>query len=122
MSRLLSTVGFYGMMSTEIRRIQFLFSCDIHQCILVKLIRFSTVVLDMDEGTLAFVVEGQYLGVAFRGLKGKKLYPIVSAVWGHCEITIRYIGGLDRKSSLSLSLFIIHMYIRRMSISIITET
>ncbi|XP_050687192.1 uncharacterized protein LOC126980880 isoform X2 [Eriocheir sinensis] len=53
------------------------------------------VVLDMDEGTLAFVVEGQYLGVAFRGLKGKKLYPIVSAVWGHCEITIRYIGGLD---------------------------
>lgn len=51
----------------------------------------------MDEGTLAFVVEGQYLGVAFRGLKGKKLYPIVSAVWGHCEITIRYIGGLDRK-------------------------
>ena len=51
----------------------------------------------MDEGTLAFVVEGQYLGVAFRGLKGKKLYPIVSAVWGHCEITIRYIGGLDRE-------------------------
>ncbi|XP_050298866.1 protein gustavus isoform X4 [Anthonomus grandis grandis] len=53
------------------------------------------VVLDMDEGTLSFVVDGQYLGVAFRGLKGKKLYPIVSAVWGHCEITMRYIGGLD---------------------------
>lgn len=51
----------------------------------------------MDEGTLAFVVEGQYLGVAFRGLKGRKLYPIVSAVWGHCEITMKYIGGLDRK-------------------------
>lgn len=55
------------------------------------------VVLDMDEGTLSFIVEGQFLGVAFRGLKGKKLYPIVSAVWGHCEITMRYIGGLDRK-------------------------
>ena len=55
------------------------------------------VVLDMDEGTLSFVVDGKYLGVAFRGLKGKKLYPIVSAVWGHCEITARYIGGLDRK-------------------------
>lgn len=55
------------------------------------------VVLDMDEGTLSFVVDGQYLGVAFRGLKGKKLYPIVSAVWGHCEITMKYIGGLDRK-------------------------
>jgi SPRY domain-containing SOCS box protein 1/4 len=55
------------------------------------------VILDMDEGTLSFMVDGQYLGVAFRGLKGKKLYPIVSAVWGHCEITMRYLGGLDRK-------------------------
>ncbi|KAG9343151.1 hypothetical protein JZ751_014124 [Albula glossodonta] len=54
------------------------------------------VVLDMDEGTLSFMVDGQYLGVAFRGLKGRKLYPIVSAVWGHCEITMRYINGLDR--------------------------
>ncbi|XP_016316457.1 SPRY domain-containing SOCS box protein 4-like [Sinocyclocheilus anshuiensis] len=53
------------------------------------------VVLDMDEGTLSFMVDGQYLGVAFRGLKGNKLYPIVSAVWGHCEITMRYINGLD---------------------------
>jgi SPRY domain-containing SOCS box protein 1/4 len=53
------------------------------------------VVLDMDEGTLAFVVDGQYLGVAFKGMKGKKLFPIVSAVWGHCEITMKYIGGLD---------------------------
>ncbi len=51
----------------------------------------------MDEGTLSFIVDGQYLGVAFRGLKGKKLYPVVSAVWGHCEIRIRYINGLDRK-------------------------
>lgn len=51
--------------------------------------------LDMNEGTLSFMAEGQYLGVAFRGLKGKKLYPIVSAVWGHCEITMRYINGLD---------------------------
>lgn len=55
------------------------------------------VALDMDEGTLSFIVDQQYLGVAFRGLKGKKLYPVVSAVWGHCEITMRYIGGLDRK-------------------------
>jgi SPRY domain-containing SOCS box protein 1/4 len=53
------------------------------------------VVLDMDEGTLAFYVDSQYLGVAFRGIKGKKIYPIVSAVWGHCEITMKYIGGLD---------------------------
>ncbi|XP_053499502.1 SPRY domain-containing SOCS box protein 1 [Ictalurus furcatus] len=53
------------------------------------------VVLDMDEGTLSFIVDGQYLGVAFQGLKGRKLYPVVSAVWGHCEIRIRYINGLD---------------------------
>jgi len=52
-------------------------------------------VLDMDEGTLSFVVDGQYLGVAFSGLKGKKLYLVVSAVWGHCEITMKYYGGLD---------------------------
>lgn len=55
------------------------------------------VVLDMDEGTLAFCADGRYLGVAARGLRGKTLYPIVSAVWGHAEITMKYIGGLDRK-------------------------
>uniref|UniRef100_A0A8D3BGG0 SplA/ryanodine receptor domain and SOCS box containing 4a n=1 Tax=Scophthalmus maximus TaxID=52904 RepID=A0A8D3BGG0_SCOMX len=54
-----------------------------------------TVILDMDEGTLSFMVDGQYLGVAFRGMKGKRLYPIVSAVWGHCEVSIRYVNGLD---------------------------
>jgi SPRY domain-containing SOCS box protein 1/4 len=58
----------------------------------------------MDEGTLSFVVDGQYLGVAFRGLKGRKLFPIVSAVWGHCEITMKYIGGLDRKFIVPLQL------------------
>ena len=57
----------------------------------------------MDEGTLSFVVEAQYLGVAFRGLKGKKLHPIVSAVWGQCEISLRYHGGLGRKLFLVLS-------------------
>jgi hypothetical protein len=55
------------------------------------------VVLDMDEGTLAYIVDGQYLGVAFNDLKDKgTLYPMVSSVWGHCEITMRYINGLDR--------------------------
>lgn len=61
----------------------------------------------MDEGTLAFVVDGQYLGVAFRGLKGRKLHPIVSAVWGHCEITMKYIGGLDRKRIIIMIFFLI---------------
>ena len=63
-------------------------------------ISLFAVVIDMDEGTLSFVVEGQFLGVAHRGLKGKKVYPIVSAVWGHCEITLKYLGGLDRKWSI----------------------
>uniref|UniRef100_H3A9L7 SplA/ryanodine receptor domain and SOCS box containing 2 n=1 Tax=Latimeria chalumnae TaxID=7897 RepID=H3A9L7_LATCH len=53
------------------------------------------VVLDMDEGTLGYSVNGQYLGIAFRGLKGKKLYPAVSAVWGQCKVAIRYFGGLQ---------------------------
>ncbi|XP_045155198.1 SPRY domain-containing SOCS box protein 1 isoform X1 [Echinops telfairi] len=57
------------------------------------------VALDMDDGTLSFIVDGQYMGVAFRGLKGKKLYPVVSAVWGHCEIRMRYLNGLDRLPS-----------------------
>lgn len=67
-----------------------------------------TVVLDMDEGTLSFMVDGQYLGVAFRGLKGKKLYPIVSAVWGHCEVSIRYVNGLDRKFLHLILIFNLH--------------
>jgi hypothetical protein len=53
------------------------------------------VVLDMDEGVLGYVVDGQYLGPAFRGLRGKKLYLMISAVWGHCEITAKYLGGMD---------------------------
>ena len=32
-----------------------------------------SVVLDMEEGTLSFCVEGQFLGVAHRGLRGKKV-------------------------------------------------
>ena len=36
-------------------------------------------VLDMDEGNLSFIVEGNYLGHAHTGLRGKKVY-----------ITVRY--------------------------------
>ena len=54
-------------------------------------------ILDMDEGKMSFATDSLFLGTAFCGLKGKKLYPAISAVWGHCEVTIRYIGGLDRK-------------------------
>ena len=79
----------------------FLTNFSVSQTSLLSIINFEilcfAVVIDMDEGTLSFVVENQFLGVAHRGLKGKKVYPIVSAVWGHCEITLKYLGGLDRK-------------------------
>ena len=51
-------------------------------------------VLDFDEGTLAYIIDGVYQGVAFRDLKGRELYPVVSCVWGHCEVRLRYMGGL----------------------------
>ena len=57
--------------------------------------------LDMDEGVMGFVVEGSYLGHAFSGLRGKKLFVIVSAVWGHCEVTMKYIGGLNCTCALN---------------------
>ena len=49
----------------------------------------------MEEGTLSFCVEGQFLGVAHRGLRGKKVTflndgdnddagdPDDDVVWGH---------------------------------------
>ncbi len=47
------------------------------------------VVLDMEEGILSYIVDGKYLGLAFSDLKDKgALYPMVSSVCGHCEITI----------------------------------
>ena len=52
-------------------------------------------VLDMDAGTLGFMADGQWLGTAFSGLQGLTLYPVVSCVWGHCEVTMRYLNGRD---------------------------
>lgn len=50
------------------------------------------VVLDMEEGTLGYALGDTYLGPAFRGLKGRTLYPAVSAVWGQCQVRISYLG------------------------------
>lgn len=50
------------------------------------------VVLDMEEGTLGYAIGGTYLGPAFHGLKGRTLYPAVSAVWGQCQVRISYLG------------------------------
>ncbi|KAF7263284.1 hypothetical protein GWI33_003148 [Rhynchophorus ferrugineus] len=52
------------------------------------------VMLDMDQGTLSFIVDGRNLGIAFTGLKGKTLYPIISVVFGESQVTMSYIGGL----------------------------
>lgn len=52
-------------------------------------------ILDMDEGTLSFVENGCFLGQAFDGLKGLRLYPMIGAVWGRSKITMKYIGGLE---------------------------
>jgi len=55
-----------------------------------------TMVLDMDRGSLGFRVRDQWLGWAVTGLKASApLFPIASTVWGHCEIKLKYLHGLD---------------------------
>ena len=52
-------------------------------------------VLDMDSGNLGFVVGNQFLGWSHTNVKsGQMVYPIVSTVWGHCEVKLKYLGGL----------------------------
>ena len=58
-------------------------------------------VLDMEEGSLSFVVNNRFLGNAFTGLQGRTLYPIISSVYGDSEVTLTYINGLMRKFPLS---------------------
>jgi len=59
-------------------------------------------VLDMNQGRLGFMVADQWLGWAVSGLKDSApLYPIASTVWGHCEVKLKYLHGLD-SSLLSL--------------------
>ena len=52
----------------------------------------------MIEGTLGFVVNNRYLGPAFRGLAGKKLFFAISSVWGKSIIHMRYVGGFEGES------------------------
>lgn len=49
-------------------------------------------VLDVDLGTLAFIAEGSYLGIAHKGLKGQVLYPMVSSLWGHSEVCMKHLA------------------------------
>eukprot|EP00088_Acartia_fossae_P018172 TRINITY_DN20468_c0_g1_i1.p1 TRINITY_DN20468_c0_g1~~TRINITY_DN20468_c0_g1_i1.p1 ORF type:complete len:393 (+),score=57.59 TRINITY_DN20468_c0_g1_i1:206-1384(+) len=57
-------------------------------------------VIDRDEGTLSFIVRNKWLGVACSGIQGETVYPAISTVWGHAEVSLRYIGSsLPYKSS-----------------------
>ena len=48
--------------------------------------------LDMTHRTLAFDINGKYLGVAFKDLPIGPLYPAVSSVYGNSEISLIYMG------------------------------
>ncbi|KAK2718573.1 F-box/SPRY domain-containing protein 1-like [Artemia franciscana] len=50
------------------------------------------VILDCEENTLAFEKHYEFLGVAFKGLPRKRLFPAVSAVYGHTEVSMVYLG------------------------------
>lgn len=50
------------------------------------------IILDCDDSTLSFEKNYEFLGVAFRGLPDKILYPSVSAVYGNTEISMVYLG------------------------------
>ncbi|XP_013133696.1 PREDICTED: F-box/SPRY domain-containing protein 1 [Papilio polytes] len=50
------------------------------------------VVLDCEIGTLSFERSYEFLGVAFRGLPNRKLYPTISAVYGNTEVSMVYLG------------------------------
>lgn len=60
-------------------------------------------VLDMDRGRLSFLAAGELLGASHTELPaGQILYPVVSTVWGHCEVKLRYLGSDMEKSPPSL--------------------
>ena len=50
------------------------------------------VILDADDHTLSFERNYEFLGVAFRGLPKKPLYPAISAVYGNTEVSMVYLG------------------------------
>ena len=50
--------------------------------------------LDMDAGRLGFMAHNEWLGWAFGDFQGKELFPAVSCVWGHCEVTMKYVTGV----------------------------
>lgn len=81
----------------ETRRVTEVYSMHMH---MLKFLSFLfqigekiTVILDMEDNTLAFERDYEYLGVAFRGLPQTRLYPSISAVYGNTEVTMVYKGN-----------------------------
>jgi hypothetical protein len=52
-----------------------------------------SVTLDMDEGTLSFSRNGEDLGVAFRGLSGREVYPAISLYDAGDRVRVQEIEG-----------------------------
>lgn len=62
-----------------------------------------TMILDMDRGSLGFAVGSEFLGWTHHNLKSRgPLFPMVSTVWGQCEVKLRYLGGLTTGFGLTL--------------------
>ena len=59
--------------------------------------------LDMDAGRLGFMAHNEWLGWAFGDFQGKELFPAVSCVWGHCEVTLKYLNYSHSPLSLQVS-------------------
>lgn len=59
------------------------------------------VILDADRGILAYATADLFIGCLFTRLRdgfgSAVLYPMISTVVNHSEVTIRYVGGLTRK-------------------------
>ena len=58
-------------------------------------------VLDMDAGTLGFIVNDKYLGPAFGKLRGFKVNPTIN-YYGNvdCDITMEYLGCYHNPKTL----------------------
>ncbi|XP_055045502.2 SPRY domain-containing SOCS box protein 2 isoform X1 [Misgurnus anguillicaudatus] len=72
-------------------------------------------VVDADAGTLGYVVDNCFLGIAFLDLpKGSELFPAVSCVWGGAKICLRYLCGMthDPPTLQTLSRFSVRQHLK----------
>merc|ERR1712032_848837 len=67
------------------------------------------VILDCDDNTLAFERNYEFLGVAFRGLPDKQLYPSVSAVYGNTEVRIYPLNSGSEMLSICFQVSMVYL-------------